>query len=39
MAKYMDDVMGELYTTLKNKNMWDNTLFIVNSDNGGPIDV
>ena len=37
MVKYLDDVMGELYTALKNKYMWDNTLLVVSSDNGGPI--
>ena len=37
MAKYLDDVMGDLVTTLKNKNLWDNTLLAVSSDNGGPL--
>ena len=37
MAKYLDDVMRDLVTTLKSKNMWENTLLVVSSDNGGPI--
>lgn len=37
MAKYLDDVMGDLVSTLKDKNMWNDTLLVVSSDNGGPV--
>lgn len=37
MTKYLDDVMGEMVQALKAKNMWENTLLVVSSDNGGPI--
>ena len=37
MVKYLDDVVGELVDTLKKKGMWENTLFVTSSDNGGPI--
>ena len=36
MVNYLDDVVGELVGTLKKKDMWDNTLLVVSSDNGGP---
>ena len=36
MVNYLDDVVGELVSTLKNKGMWENTLLVVSSDNGGP---
>eukprot|EP00041_Stephanoeca_diplocostata_P032567 m.1047454 g.1047454 ORF g.1047454 m.1047454 type:complete len:536 (-) comp24171_c1_seq4:309-1916(-) len=36
MLTCTDDVMGRLVTLLKHKNMWDNTLFVWSSDNGGP---
>ena len=32
MVNYLDDVIGEVVDALKNKGMWDNTLFVVNSD-------
>ena len=38
MVKYLDDVLGEVVEMLNKRNMWDNLLFIVSSDNGGPID-
>ena len=37
MVKYMDDVIGEIVSALKGKNMWDNLLFFVVADNGGPV--
>ena len=35
MVKYFDDVVGELVTALQSKNMWNDTLIVVSSDNGG----
>ena len=37
MVNYLDDVVGELVQALKTKGMWDNLLFVVSSDNGGPV--
>ena len=37
MVNYLDDVVGELVQALKAKGLWDTTLFVVSSDNGGPI--
>lgn len=37
MSKYLDDFIGELVDTLQSKGLWDNTLFIVSADNGGPV--
>ena len=37
MVNYLDDVVGELVEALKTKGLWDNLLFIVSSDNGGPV--
>ena len=37
MVNYLDDVVGELIETLKTKGLWDNMLFVVSSDNGGPV--
>lgn len=36
MVNYLDDVVGELISTLKSKGMWEDTLVVVSSDNGGP---
>eukprot|EP00933_Yihiella_yeosuensis_P078551 TRINITY_DN900_c0_g1_i1.p1 TRINITY_DN900_c0_g1~~TRINITY_DN900_c0_g1_i1.p1 ORF type:complete len:564 (-),score=95.99 TRINITY_DN900_c0_g1_i1:369-2060(-) len=36
MTSYMDHVIGQIVRKLKMKNMWDNTLIVVSSDNGGP---
>ena len=36
MVNYLNDVVGELVDTLKKKGMWEDTLFVVSSDNGGP---
>ena len=35
MVKYLDTIIGELVDSLKAKDMWDNTLLVVSSDNGG----
>ena len=37
MVKYLDDVVGNLTTALKQRGLWDKLLFITSSDNGGPI--
>lgn len=36
MALYMDDAIGEVVAALKAKGMWDDTLLVFASDNGGP---
>ena len=37
MVNYMDDIIGDMVSALKNKGMWDNLLFFVIADNGGPL--
>jgi len=37
MVHYMDTSMGKIVDALKEKGMWDNTLMVVSSDNGGPV--
>ena len=37
MVTAMDDVVGTVVSELKKKDMWDNTIFIFFSDNGGPV--
>ena len=37
MVKYLDDVVGNLTSALKQRGLWDNLLYITSSDNGGPI--
>jgi arylsulfatase I/J len=37
MVTYMDEAIGEIEAALKKKDMWDNTLMVFISDNGGPI--
>ena len=37
MVKYLDNVVGNLTTALKQRGLWDNLLFITSSDDGGPI--
>ena len=37
MVSYLDDVVGELIQAFKSKGMWDDMLFVVSSDNGGPV--
>ena len=36
MVNYLNDVVGELVDTVKKRGMWEDTLFVVSSDNGGP---
>ena len=36
MVYYLDEVIGEIVTELKFRGLWDNTLVVVSSDNGGP---
>jgi arylsulfatase A-like enzyme len=36
MAKCMDDGIGNVTAALKAKGMWENTVVIFSSDNGGP---
>ena len=37
MVTYVDDIVGDLVEALKQKDMWDNVLFVASSDNGRPI--
>lgn len=37
MVQYMDHAVGKMVSLMRKKNMWANTLFIISSDNGGPI--
>ncbi len=37
MVTYMDEAVGEIEAVLKKKGMWDKTLLVFISDNGGPI--
>ena len=37
MVNYLDDVVGDLVSALKNRGMWDNLLLVTSSDNGGPV--
>jgi arylsulfatase I/J len=37
MVNHIDDVVGNLTAALKAKGMWDTTLFVSTSDNGGPL--
>lgn len=37
MVLYLDYTIGEVVKAMKTKGMWDNTLVIFTSDNGGPI--
>ena len=37
MVSVLDDNIGNLTQALKEKGMWDNTILVIQSDNGGPI--
>lgn len=37
MVNFLDDAVGNVTDKLKAEGLWDNTLIIVHSDNGGPI--
>jgi len=37
MVNYLDDVIGEIVASLKNRGLWDNLLLVVSTDNGGPL--
>jgi len=37
MVNYIDDQIGEVVAALKAKGLWENMLFVVSSDNGGPL--
>lgn len=37
MTMYMDDVVGQLTAKLQSKGMWNDTLLVFMSDNGGPV--
>jgi arylsulfatase A-like enzyme len=37
MGKRLDDAMGKIISTLKQENLWENTLIFFISDNGGPL--
>ena len=38
MVKYLDDLIGNLTSALKQRGMWDNLLFVTSADNGGPLE-
>tara|TARA_B110000208_G_scaffold61718_1_gene80170 strand:+ start:64 stop:1842 length:1779 start_codon:yes stop_codon:yes gene_type:complete len=37
MVRWLDTAVSNLTATLKRKNMWDNTVVVFSSDNGGPV--
>lgn len=37
MVNYLDRVVGNITTEMKEMGMWENTLLVFASDNGGPI--
>ena len=37
MVNYLDDIVGNITEILKRRGLWDNLLFLVSSDNGGPV--
>ena len=36
MVYTLDEIIGNIVTKLKNNNLWDNTLLVLSTDNGGP---
>jgi len=38
MVALLDEVLGNVTNLLKQKGMWQNTLMVLSSDNGGPVD-
>ena len=36
-VNYLDDVIGNLTSALRNRGLWNDTLIVVSSDNGGPL--
>lgn len=37
MVRFLDDAVGNVTTALQTTSLWDNTLIVMCSDNGGPI--
>ena len=38
-VNYLDNALDEIRSELEKKDMWDDTLVIFTSDNGGPLEV
>ena len=39
MVMIMDEVVGNITEAYKAKGMWEKTLVVMSSDNGGPVDL
>ena len=37
MVGFLDDAVGEIVAALEARELWNNTLFVMSSDNGGPV--